>query len=260
MDTIFVKNIHITAIIGLDCWHREKEQPALVTIRVPKSVEMVGKTDKIADTLDYRPIYKTVKELQTEKAYRSLPDFAKEICNRVGRLTETDSMDVTVILPKAVRQADGVQLEMRMKSTNGFGPNQTMFSEIYVVKGLRIECAIGISEHERKEKQPVLLDLELRGPPNNFDHRDYQFWIGTALNKVGYFCNHWYLISTNGEQKFEPVQYLTIERLATEIAKYLIVVRDWAEVSVSACKPSVFGLSDGPGVEILRTSEFQWEL
>jgi FolB domain-containing protein len=188
MDTIFVKNIYITAVIGLDCWHREKEQPALVTVRVPKKVEKVGKTDNIVDTLDYRPIYKTVTGLQTEKVYRSLPDFAKEICNRVSQLTETASLEVTVLLPKAVRQADGVKVEMRMQSTKGFGPSQTMYSEIYVIKGLRIECFIGIGEHERKEKQPVLLDLELRGSPDNFDHRDYQFWLGTALHKVDYFC------------------------------------------------------------------------
>ena len=185
MDTIFVKNIHITAVIGLDCWHREKEQPALVTVRVPKSVEKAGRSDKIADTLDYRPIYKTVAALQSAKPYRSLPDFAKEICNQVGQLTGTENVEVSVVLPKAVRQADGVQLDMRMQSTKGFGLSQTMSSEIYVVKGLRIECFIGITEHERKEKQPVFLDLALRGPPADFDHRDYQFWIGTALYKVG---------------------------------------------------------------------------
>ena len=259
MDTIFVKNIYVTAVIGLDCWHREKEQPALVTIRVPKNVEKAGKSDSIADTLDYRPIYKTVTALQTGKAYRSLPDFAKEICNRVGQLTETVSLEVTVLLPKAVRQADGVQVEMRMQSTKGFGPSQIMYSEIYVVKGLRMECVLGVGEHERKEKQPVLLDLELRGPPANFDHRDYQFWLGTTLHKVNWFCIHEWLISTNGEQKFEPISYLTIERFATEIAKYLIVMQNWAEVSVSACKPSVFGSADGPGVEILRANDHEWE-
>jgi hypothetical protein len=53
--------------------------------------------------------------------------------------------------------------------------------------------------------------------------------------------------------------FSTMERLATEIAKYLIVIQNWAEVSVSTCKPSVFGSSDGPGVEILRSSDYQWE-
>ena len=190
MDTIFVKNIHVNAVIGLDCWHREEKQPAVVTIRVPWSIDKTGKTDSIADTLDYRPLYTIVTILQTERAYQSLPDFAKEICNRIVQLTEGTSAEVTVLLPKAVRQADGVQLEMRVQSTNGFGPSQVMFSEIYVVKGLRIDCLIGIGIHERKEKQPVLLDLELRGPPDNFNHRDYQFWLGTALHKVEYFCNH----------------------------------------------------------------------
>jgi dihydroneopterin aldolase len=87
--------------------------------------------------------------------YRTSP--RKYAIKLVNYLAETENVEVTVFLPKAIRQADGVQLDMRMQSTKGFGPSQTMTSEIYVVKGLRIECFIGISEHERKEKQRTAL-------------------------------------------------------------------------------------------------------
>lgn len=185
MDTIFVKNIQVSAPIGLDCWHREKPQPALITVRVPKSIEEAGRTDKIADTLDYRPIYKAVTELQSAKHYHDLPEFTKEICNRVSQVTGAQNLEVVVLLPKAIRQADGIQIETRMQSTEGFGSTPTIHSSIFIVKGLKVDCVIGTGEAERREKQPVVLDLELRGPPHGFNHRDYQAWFGGILIKVG---------------------------------------------------------------------------
>lgn len=190
MDTIFVKNIQVSAPIGLDCWHREKPQPALVTVRVPNSIDAAGRTDKIADTLDYRPIYKAIIELQSSKAHHDLPEFSKEICNRVSQVTSAPNLEVAVLLPKAIRDADGVQIETRMQSTKGFGSTPTIHSSIFIVKGLKVECVIGVGEAERREKQSVVLDLELRGPPNGFNHRDYQAWFGGILVKVGRSLRH----------------------------------------------------------------------
>lgn len=192
MDTIFIKNIQVSAPIGLDCWHRSKPQPALVTVRVPKNISAAGRSDKITDTLDYRPIYKAITSFQSEISledskshpHANLPEFTKAICNRVSQVTGAPNLEVVVLLPKAVRQAEGVQIEMRMQSTGGFGMEESIFSAIYIVKGLRVECVIGIGEAERREKQPVILELELRGPPDDFNHRDYQAWFGGILAKV----------------------------------------------------------------------------
>lgn len=59
-------------------------------------------------------------------------------------------------------------------------------------------------------------------------------------------------------QKFEPTSYSTIEMFATEVAKFLIDNQRWTEVSVSTRKASIFGAADGPGVEILRSSDYEW--
>jgi FolB domain-containing protein len=248
----------VSAPIGLDCWHREKPQPALITVRVPKSIEEAGRTDKIADTLDYRPIYKAVTELQSAKHYHDLPEFAKEICNRVSQVTSSLNLEVVVLLPKAIRQADGIQIETRMQSTQGFGSTPAIHSSIFIVKGLKVDCVIGVGEAERREKQPVVLDLELRGSPAGFNHRDYQAWFGGILIKVGGSLDH-ERNDADVEQKFEPTSYSTIEMFATEVAKFLILNQQWTEVSVSARKSSIFGAAEGPGVEILRDSNFEWE-
>ena len=263
MDTVFVQNIQLHATIGLDCWHREKPQPASVTVRVPTSVAAAGRSDKIADTRDYRPVYKAVLALQGDTAahptaYPSLPEFAGAVCGRISEVTGAPSLEVVVMLPKAVRQAEGLRIDMRMQSTGGFGPSDSILSSILVVKGLKVECIIGIGEEERRAKQPVALDLELRGPPEDFNHRDYQTWFGGILVKVCCVFSNQQTTMTNNQQKLETTSYSTIEAFATEVARFLIVNQQWTEVSVGARKPSIFSASDGPGVEILRSADYEW--
>jgi len=265
MDTVFVQNIQLHATIGLDCWHRARPQPALVTVRVPTSVAAAGHSDKITDTRDYRPVYKAVLALaggagdaEAGSTFHSLPDFAATVCNRVSEATGALDLVVVVTLPKVVRQAEGLRIETRAQSTGGFGSSDSILSSILVVKGLRVECIIGIGGEERREKQPVVLDLELRGPPEGFNHRDYQTGFGGIFVKVwSLFLTLW-KTAADSQQKFETTTYSTIEAFATEVAKFLIVNQQWTEISVSARKPSIFGASDGPGVEILRSADYEW--
>jgi hypothetical protein len=49
--------------------------------------------------------------------------------------------------------------------------------------------------------------------------------------------------------------FLTLEAFVTELARHLVIDMGYANVTVSAYKPSVFGAAEGPGVEIVRTRE-----
>ena len=82
MDTVFVRGVSIRAVVGRDCWHRDKPQPVMVTLRVQTSVQRVGETDSIADALDYRPIYKAATALDS-KQFPGLISLAREICSVV---------------------------------------------------------------------------------------------------------------------------------------------------------------------------------
>jgi dihydroneopterin aldolase len=57
------------------------------------------------------------------------------------------------------------------------------------------------------------------------------------------------------KQRCEMSSFLTLEAFVTELAKHLVIDMGYANVTVSAYKPSVFGAAEGPGVEIVRTRE-----
>ena len=57
-------------------------------------------------------------------------------------------------------------------------------------------------------------------------------------------------------QIFEASTFLTLETFVTMFACHLTVDLGFHHVAVSAHKPSVFGMADGPGVQIVRSKEF----
>jgi hypothetical protein len=55
---------------------------------------------------------------------------------------------------------------------------------------------------------------------------------------------------------FEKSTFLTLEAFVTAFANHVIVKAGFNKVAVSAHKPGVFGMAEGPGVQILRTKDF----
>jgi hypothetical protein len=47
-----------------------------------------------------------------------------------------------------------------------------------------------------------------------------------------------------------------LEAFATAFARHVTVDLNFQKVAVRAYKPGVFGMADGPGVQIVRTKEF----
>lgn len=274
MDMIFIKDVAIRAIIGLDCWHRPKPQPVLVAVRFPTSkVADAARTDNVADTIDYSPVYKAILSVAAETdEFRTLSEFAGRLGSRVLPLLKAQGVfevHVRARLPKAVRQAEGVQIMMDMEAQRETATEKVSGSvrlvEKYAVKGLRVECVIGAGAIERTEKQPVVMDLELRGLPEDsqvggtWNLADWQDLLGGKLVKVS--TGEIVLTATradNQAKKFENTDYTTIEKFAVEVVRFLIFDIGWDQACISARKTSIFGLADGPGVAVLRTRNSNW--
>ena len=62
--------------------------------------------------------------------------------------------------------------------------------------------------------------------------------------------------NADSQQKFEKSTFLTLEAFVTELARHLTVDLDYPHAAVSAHKPGVFGMADGPGVQIVRTKQY----
>jgi dihydroneopterin aldolase len=159
MYKVAVRDISILATIGKDCWDRTpKPQPVITTVEIlqsnPTSAEL---TDSIEDAVDYRPIYKAIRSLDSTTC-KTLYNFGQQANARIlDSLKFKYDMKLLVRLPLAIMEAEELNVEFLRPSHSN-----DVQVECVAIKGLRVSCIIGVGSHERLVKQPVIIDVELR--------------------------------------------------------------------------------------------------
>jgi FolB domain-containing protein len=166
-DYVFLRNIRLSAKIGLDCWHRDKAQPALVSLSLPTDVDLAGQTDDVAKTVNYGTVYKAIDGSDLARiSYPTLDAFTEAAARIALETGGGKTVRATVRLPKAIMQAaEGEQggVSMDLEMTTGEEGVKSVQSKVLHVHNLRVACILGVNEHERKEKQVVVLNLDLYG-------------------------------------------------------------------------------------------------
>lgn len=70
MDKISINELRVQAIIGVNKGERVKKQNLTITVDIFCDASLCGRTDKIADTIDYSSITKDIIEYaETSKHY-----------------------------------------------------------------------------------------------------------------------------------------------------------------------------------------------
>ncbi|KAF8543706.1 hypothetical protein BDD12DRAFT_874158 [Trichophaea hybrida] len=79
IDTIYLRNAVFNATVGRDCWHRDKAQRVLISIRLFTSVTLAGETDDVLESINYGTVYKTVAKAMGSSRHPNLQSFAEEV-------------------------------------------------------------------------------------------------------------------------------------------------------------------------------------
>lgn len=163
-DSIYLRNLHLSAIIGKDAWDRAgKAQPVVVSLRLQRQVSLAAASDNIEDTVSYGQICKDVMSwINLEQGYLDLFDF----CSHMSSLAATkewggSSLHMRVMLPKgSLRAEGGIGFEV-VASMSGEAKELVESSKRFLVNDLKIACIIGVNPHERLIKQVVVVNLQI---------------------------------------------------------------------------------------------------
>lgn len=117
-------------------------------------------------------------------------------------------------------------------------------TDIIEIDHLRMRCIIGFSEHERKDKQDVVISLRIRTDmrrAGETDNPDDTFNYRTVTKAI--------------IRQVEQSSYYLVEKLAAEIARICVVDHGAVWVQVRVHKPGALRFADSVGVVIERTAE-----
>lgn len=79
MDTIFLRGLEITTIIGIYDWERETKQIIILDIEMACDIKKAAQSDNIDDTLDYKAVSKRIISFVEESQFYLVEKLAEEI-------------------------------------------------------------------------------------------------------------------------------------------------------------------------------------
>jgi len=114
-DRILIKNLLLRGIIGLNEWEREKEQDILVNIEIATDMRAAGRSDAMADSINYRTLTKAIIAHVESSSHFLVEKLATEIARICVVDFGADRVVVRVEKPGALRFAASVGVEIERR-------------------------------------------------------------------------------------------------------------------------------------------------
>ncbi|KAL8838868.1 MAG: hypothetical protein Q9205_000288 [Flavoplaca limonia] len=249
LDTIYLRNLNIAAVIGPDAWGRkDKVQPVVLNIRLKIDTSTSSTSDDINDTFSYGQMSKEITSQLDGKTFNNLQHLIT-VLTTFAAFWPGEDTKLQALAPKALLRVEGgleVTHSIRKKDRyeeNGVPQVRHVDTRSYSIKGLKLACIIGVNKHERLVKQSVNVDLRLPA----IDPRTFEAKEGPSEN--------WRTLVNRVCEVVEYSSFETLEALAARIAKTALDSFPVQEITVAVEKPSALSFVEGAGVEITRRKE-----
>ena len=113
--TLFIKNLKVTCVIGVNPDEREREQEIRLQLYLWTDIAKASRSDNIEDALDYSTIYKEVVKRVQQSTFYLIERLAYEVATICLQYPLTQK--VTVILEKigALKKAESAGIELTLE-------------------------------------------------------------------------------------------------------------------------------------------------
>ena len=113
--TLFIKNLTVTCILGVNSDEREHEQEIRMQLFLWTNIAHASRSDQLEDTLDYSAIYKEVVQRVEHSQFYLLERLAFEVATMC--LQHPLTLKVKVVLEKmgALKKAESAGIEVTLE-------------------------------------------------------------------------------------------------------------------------------------------------
>jgi len=112
MDKIFIKDLYLRCIIGINEFERREKQDVIINVILWTDLRKAGKTDRFEDTVDYKQIKKNIVDMVENSQFYLIEALAERIADICLENPEVKKVQVNVEKPGALRFARSVGVEI----------------------------------------------------------------------------------------------------------------------------------------------------
>lgn len=119
-DRIFIRDLQIRCIIGVDEHERREKQDVMAHIILETDLRQASRTDDLADSIDYSALKKQILRATEDTQYRLIEALAQRIAEECLQQDRVECVTVVLEKPGALRFARTVGVEIvRRRSPAG---------------------------------------------------------------------------------------------------------------------------------------------
>jgi FolB domain-containing protein len=118
LDKIYITDLLLRCIIGINDWERTQQQDALINIVLYTDLTRPSETDRIEDTIDYKEIKKQIIAMVENSSFSLIERLADSIAQICLAHIPIKAVRVRVDKPGALRFAKSVGIELFRTRTN----------------------------------------------------------------------------------------------------------------------------------------------
>lgn len=98
MDTIFISELKVKTKLGVPAWERMVAQTVILDIELGYDLSAAGKSDAIADTIDYGAVVARIHESLKQHSFQLVEALAEHVCQLI--LSEFGALSVKIKVAK----------------------------------------------------------------------------------------------------------------------------------------------------------------
>ena len=110
--TLFIKNLNVRCIIGVNTYEREHEQEIRMQLFLWTDIAKASRSDHLEDTLDYSAIYKEVVERVEHSKFYLIERLAYEVATMCLQHPLTRKAKVVIEKIEALEKAESSGIEL----------------------------------------------------------------------------------------------------------------------------------------------------
>lgn len=111
-DRIFITDLQLRCIIGINPEEREKRQDVLINVELAADLKPAGVSDNIDDAVDYKTIKQRIVELVEPSKFYLVERMAQRVAEICLENPRVQSAKVRIDKPSALRFAKSVGVEI----------------------------------------------------------------------------------------------------------------------------------------------------
>ena len=103
MDIVYIKQLEIETIIGINDWERKVRQTVCIDLEMAIDISKAGKTDNIDDTLNYKAIAKRIIQFVESSKFLLIEALAENVAAILTEEFQVPWLKLTLSKPGAIR-------------------------------------------------------------------------------------------------------------------------------------------------------------